>query len=285
MLDNRIYTFLELCQVMNYHKTAENLKMTQPAVTQHIKFLEEYYRCKLFDYSNRRLTKTAKCMELEKYARSVISLNLSVKDFFLQKDKQQINIGATKTIGDYTLDNVISSLILQNDYELNLFIDNTENLLNKLNHFELDLLLLEGYFDKDKYLYEKMSDREIVGICSVDHPYAFKNVDIPEILNENIVLREKGSGTRNVFENFLLNQGYKIDSFKNKSIVSSNKIIEALVQNNLAISFVYDVIQFQNPKLAYFRLENMQMFHEFNFVYLNSSKTQNVIDLIKFSQG
>ena len=48
MIDTRIETFLTLCRVMNYRKTAELLNMTQPAVTQHIHFLEEQYGCKLF---------------------------------------------------------------------------------------------------------------------------------------------------------------------------------------------------------------------------------------------
>ena len=52
MLDSRIYTFLKLCDVMNYRITAEELNMTQPAVTQHIKFLENYYGCNFFKYSS-----------------------------------------------------------------------------------------------------------------------------------------------------------------------------------------------------------------------------------------
>ena len=50
MLDYKIKTFLELCNVMNYRKTAENLNITQPGVTKHIKQLEEEYNCKLFEY-------------------------------------------------------------------------------------------------------------------------------------------------------------------------------------------------------------------------------------------
>ena len=58
MIDTRIETFLTLCRVMNYRKTAELLNMTQPAVTQHIHFLEEQYGCKLFSYDRRTLTMT-----------------------------------------------------------------------------------------------------------------------------------------------------------------------------------------------------------------------------------
>ena len=281
MLDNRIYTFLELCEVMNYHKTAENLNMTQPAVTQHIKFLEEFYQCKLFDYSTRKLKKTTKCIELEKYARKIISLDLSAQEELIQKEKIQVNIGATKTIGEYILSDAISSLVLQEQCKLNFMIDNTETLLHKLNHFELDVLLLEGYVDKDKYLYHKISDEELIGICSPNHKFAYKEIPIKEVLRENILIREKGSGTRNVFEIFLLSKGYNIDHFKNQSIITSNKLIEHIVEQNFAISFVYHVIQTQNPNLAYFRIKDSKIMHEFNFVFLNSIKADRIISFIQ----
>ncbi|MFI3257552.1 MAG: LysR family transcriptional regulator [Spirochaetales bacterium] len=280
MIDNRIYTFLELCEVMNYHKTAENLNMTQPGVTQHIKFLEDFYACTLFNYSNKKLSKTNKAMELEKYARNIISLNACAKEDLLQKDAVQINIGATKTIGEYLLNDAIASLVLNNTYELNIIIDNTENLLHKLNHFQLDLLLLEGYVDKDKYVCSKIADAEILGICSVNHKFAFKEVSLQEVLQEKIVLREKGSGTRNVFEMFLLKHGYSTDNIKHKSIISSNKIIENIVENNIAISFVYDIIQRKNPHIAYFKIKDTKILHEFNYVFLNNLKVQKIIDLI-----
>ncbi len=281
MLDYRMYTFLELCNVLNYHKVADHLNMTQPAVTQHIQYLEHYYQCKLFEYSNRTLTKTNKGIELEKYARNVASQSLSVKENLLQEDKLQVNIGATKTIGEYLLTNVITSLISSSEYELNVIIDNTENLIRKLNHFELDVLLLEGYVDKSNYGYEKISSEEIVGICSIHHPFAFQEVTLQEVLQENVVLREKGSGTRTVFERFLLSQGYSIDGIEHKSIISSNKVIEQMVEQNRAISFVYDVIQKQNPQIASFRIKDIHMMHEFNFVFINHEKAGKIIELLQ----
>ncbi len=280
MLDNRIYTFIELCNTMNYHKTAENLNMTQPAVTQHIKFLEDYYSCKLFDYSSRKLLKTKSCGELEKYARALISLNLSIKAELFQQNKVQINVGATKTIGEYMLKTALFSLMSKAEYEINLIIDNTENLLNKLNHFDLDILLLEGYFDKDKYQCQKISDQKLVGICSVDHPFAFKQVSLTDVFEQKTVFREKGSGTRNVFEMFLLNQGYSIDSFKNKSFISSNKIIETVVQDGVAISFAYEIIPNQNDNLASFTIKDCDISHQFNYVFLNSKNAQKIINII-----
>ena len=281
MLDNRIYTFLELCTLLNYHKVAENLSMTQPAVTQHIKYLENLYQCKLFEYANRKLSKTQKGIELERYARQLVSLDLSAQESLLTNERPKINIGATKTIGEYILSNLITSFISDDQSEITMIIDNTENLLNKLNHFELDLLLLEGYVDKGKYYHQKILDKEIIGICALDHPFGDKTIPLESIFNQHILLREKGSGTRNVFEHFLLHQGYSTDNIKSKSIISSNKIIENLVEDNLAISFVYDVIPAQNPKLKTFKIQNLSISHEFNFVFLNQEKANHLITYIQ----
>ncbi len=281
MIDNRIYTFLELCNVMNYHKTAENLNMTQPAVTQHIKYLENLYECKLFDYSNKKLSITKKGVELEGYARTIVSLNKTAHKELGKKNKIAINIGATKTIGEYILDEVLPELMLDTRYEIRVIVDNTERLLERLNHFDLDVLLLEGYVEKEKYHCENIRIAELVGICSANHSFAGKEVSLEEILNQPVVLREQGSGTRNVLENYLYNQGYSIEAFETKSILSSNRLIEGVVETGAAISFVYDVIPKKNEKLATFEMREDQILHEFNYVFLNEEVARRVISLIE----
>lgn len=71
MLDHRTETFMAVCNVMNYREAAELLHITQPAVTQHIQFLEKEYGCRLFIYENRKLIKTPAAQMLEDYLRSV----------------------------------------------------------------------------------------------------------------------------------------------------------------------------------------------------------------------
>lgn len=72
MIDYRVKTFLALCDFMNYRKTAQILNMTQPAVTQHIHFLENQYGCKLFDYDRHSLKMTREGMLLKRYCESVM---------------------------------------------------------------------------------------------------------------------------------------------------------------------------------------------------------------------
>ncbi len=281
MIDNRMYTFLELCDVMNYHKTAQNLNMTQPAVTQHIKYLEQFYGCKLFAYQNKQLHKTAKGIALEKYTRSIVSLSRSAQNALAAQEKLPLKIGATKTIGEYLLDDAMLSLLSQPQYELQLVIDNTERLLEQLNHFALDLLLLEGYVDKQKYQCQSISTERIVGICAQNHPFAGKQIPLEEIFAEHLVLREQGSGTRAVLEHFLTSKGYSVEKFARKSSLSSNRLIERAVGNGLAISFVYEVIAQKNKNLATFQIKGSEIFHELNYVFLNQAKVAHTIALVE----
>ena len=99
MVDYRMDTFLILCQLMNYRKTADALGITQPAVTQQIHFLEREYGCKLFTYQNSRLQKTDAAVTLEKYARAMRLQDQYVREK-LGSGVRELKIGATKTIGD-----------------------------------------------------------------------------------------------------------------------------------------------------------------------------------------
>ncbi len=282
MIDNRIFTFLELCTVMNYHKTAENLNMTQPAVTQHIKYLENMYGCKLFVYENKKLSITKKGLELERYARTIIAINQAASQELIKSEKIQIKIGATKTIGDYMLDEAVINLIRDERYEVSIIIDNTAKLLERLNHFELDLVILEGYVDKEKYNHIKIKTAEIVGICAKSHPFVGKEISLEDIFREGVALREKGSGTRNVFEHYLYQQGYTIESFVQRAVISSNRLIERVVENQAAISFVYDSIPKQNGNLETFRIKGERIQHEFNYVFLNEEVAKKSISLMDF---
>lgn len=281
MADNRIITFLTLCQLMNYRKTAEELNMTQPAVTQHIHYLEEEYNCKLFNYNGKILSKTDDCERLERYGRSMLYNEKIFKETILKPKTLRVSIGATKTIGDYTVEDKILSLLERDDINLEFIIDNTETLFEKLNSFKLDILMVEGFIDKENYGYELIKNEELIGICSTHHRFAGKTVPLEDILNEHIILREEGSGTRAVFENFLFQKGFGTQSIRKYSQISSFKIIERAVSENCGISFAYESISKNSEHLATFRIENERILHEFNFVFLKNTDVEKYLELLR----
>lgn len=268
MADNRIETFLKLCDLMNYRKTAEALNMTQPAVTQHIHHLEEEYGGKLFSYQNRLLQKTPRGEQLESYARALLYNEKQFKEQLDRPALRRVAVGATKTVGDYVIGGRICQLLHREDVSLELFIDNTQNLLNRLNRLELDLIITEGFVDKSRYSCRLLRREELVGICAKDHPFAGKEVSPSQLVFQHLILRESGSGTRAVLETALQEQGFTMQCFPRRSQISSFALIEQVVAKGLGVSFVYESIPAQNPELAVFRLQNQPIFHEFNYLFL-----------------
>ncbi|MDC7249588.1 MAG: LysR family transcriptional regulator, partial [Sphaerochaetaceae bacterium] len=132
MLDYKIRTFMTLCKTMNYRVTAEMLNMSQPSVTQHIQLLEQYYDTKLFVYDKKKLYKTPSASLLEKHLATIINNEKYLEQELSKSKVKSIRIGATKTIGNYVINDKIIKLI-KNNYVVTFVIDNTKSLLQKLN--------------------------------------------------------------------------------------------------------------------------------------------------------
>ncbi len=278
MLDYKIYTFLALCKNMNYRVTAEQLNMTQPAVTNHIKQLEREYCCKLFEYKNRVLNKTLQAEKLESYALSANYNANCIKNDLSLNEIPTLKIGATKTIGQFLLNDKVSSLFSLGDIELTYIIDNTEVLLNKLRNGFLDFVFIEGYLNKDEFAFFNYKTDELVGICSKEHHFSGKYVNLEDIVTNRLILREEGSGTRQAFELILTENNLTINSFNNKIQTNSFNSIIDLVAKDVGISFVYkSIADVTSSSISSFRLKNVSVNHKFSCVHLKNVKTSEFL--------
>lgn len=143
-MDQRLETFLTVCATMNYRKAAEQLHLTQPAVTKQIQALEALYGVRLFTYDSRKLRKTAQGETLEIYAISQRYQDEELRRALKRQEKTSLRIGATKSIGDYILLPQIIRFLKEPDNELFFTVDNTAHLLAQLEGGELDFVVLEG---------------------------------------------------------------------------------------------------------------------------------------------
>ena len=278
MLDHRIETFMAVCDVMNYRKAAEILHITQPAVTQHIQFLENEYGCRLFLYENRKLTKTPEACLLEDHIRAVRQRELALRQKLKSCDLRELRIGATKTIGDYVITDHIHQFLSQPDTALTLIVDNTEHLLNLLRENKLDYAIIEGYFDKKRYDSQLYRKEPLVGICQKTHPFAGREVGINELLDETIIHREEGSGTRAILEEKLMGYNESLMRFHRHICISSFKLFLDLVKAGYGVSFVYDILAESDPDIATFTIQGEPIIREFNIVYLKHADVQEKIN-------
>lgn len=278
MIDFRMETFLTLCNVMNYRKTAEILNMTQPAVTQHIHSLEKYYGCKLFIYDRKSLKMTKKAYILKSYAENVLYQEKKVRTLLADTDKHHFSIGATKTIGDYVISDHVSNFIKEPANSLSVVVDNTEHLLDELSNGNIDFALIEGAFDRSKYACRLYKREPFVGICSVNHKFAGKKVSYSDILKEKLIVREEGSGTRNILTQMLFSHEHYLSEFKKITTVNSFGMITSLIEKGDEITFAYRAVMHNNPLLAQFFPENTEIIRELNYVYLDTPYTENAVD-------
>ena len=271
MLDYRIETFLTLYEEMNYRRTAERLRMTQPGVTQHIHYLERFYGVKLFAYDGRQLRRTKEAEQLKRHIDSTRAAEHDLRIGFVGSDTLLLRVGATKTIGEFVIVPTVRQFLRDEHHRLELIVDNTENLLSMLEHGELDFAIIEGVFDKAKYPHRLYKCERFVGICSASHPFAGQTVTLEDTLRESLIVREKGSGTRMLLEQAITSRGYSLDSFRRCSSVSNFSVICDLVGTEQAITFAYEPISHCRSDLATFHVEDMQITGEFNLVYINRS--------------
>ncbi len=270
MLDYKIITFLSLCRNMNYRLTAVELNMTQPAVTNHIQQLENIYNCKLFLYKNRVLYKTKEAGILENYAISAEYNSNKLLGELSVKEKPKIRIGATRTIGEYIINNQISKLILNEDIELSYIIDNTDNLIIKLRNGELDYIFIEGYINKEEFEYYSYKKETLVGICSKAHSFANKKVRFNDVFENRLIVRENGSGTKEAFDRVLTSINQTIDRFQSKIQINSFSAITQLVSSDIGISFVYESVANKTNNVAKFYIEEIEHQHEFACIHLKN---------------
>lgn len=277
MLDFRIETFLTLCRVMNYTRTAEALNVTQPTVTQHIRYLEEQYGCRLFSYFGKTLSLTPQGECLRRFALSMAYNSRCIQKRMQQSGEQQpvMRLGATKTIGEFVIGPMISAYLHQNpERRLSLLVDNTHTLLGLLERGELDFILVEGFFDKSKYGFRLYKKELFIGVCAAGHPLAEQSLSIEDILSQNIIIREPGSGTRAIFEQLLMQHNYSFESLAHITVISDFSVIKQLVCDQVGIAFLYEPVvhaELESGRLKKLRLKSMQAHREFSYVFLKDS--------------
>ena len=274
MLDLRIDTFLNLCETRSYTKTASLLNITQPTVTQHIQYLENKYKTKLFLYAGRVLELTEKGEKLKKMALAMKANNKKIEQFMISDDikVKDINFGSTLTIGEYVIPKKIAAYIdLHPDTNLTMLVDNTQVLLKALEEGTIDFAIIEGFFEKETYGYQLLKNAKFIGVCSSEHPLAGKAVTMEDLLDQRLITREKGSGTRDILETILHEKNLSIKSFSSRIEIGNFNAIKEFVKRELGITFVYQEVVQKELDEGVFKeiiLNNFNVLREFNIVYL-----------------
>ena len=287
MLDFRTDTFLKVCETMNYTEAARMLHITQPAVSQHIRFLEKEYNTHLFAYHNKQLYLTPAGEILRKRLMTMKNDQLAIRNE-IENDvekREALSIGVTMTIGEYAIvDKIAEFLIRHPEMNLHIHYGNTMQLLELLDKGVINLALVEGNYPKEKYGHKNYSLEDYVAVCAADHTFETEHPDtLRNLVKERLLVREPGSGTRNILEELLLARGMEINDFKRYIEVENMHTIIGLLKRDCGISFMYKIAVADELKAGTLReiqLTDFKMQHDFDFIWEKGSiYTEKYLDI------
>ena len=268
MLDFRVETFLAVCQTMNFTRAAEQ--------SQHIHALEEQYGTKLFRSQGKQLQLTESGRLFFRTAAAMHHDDLRLREALHQENiRRRLRFGATLTIGEYIMPAPLLRLLEREpDIQLYMLTANTQELLKLLDQGELDFAIVEGYFDKQAYDSLIYCTQRYIPVCASGHPFSHPVRRLEDLLKERLLVREPGSGTRNVLERALEVRNLGVRNFRRVTELGSLNLIKSLVCAGAGISFFYQPVvqqELEAGKLREIPLEDCSIYHDFTFLWRRGS--------------
>ena len=203
--------FVAVCEENSITRAAERLHIAQPAVSVAVKELEEHYDVKLFDRISRRLYLTEIGKNFFEYATHIVSLFDDMENNIRQWERSgKLRIGASITVGTHFMPKYVSVFYKKHPQSnIKVFIGSSDMIERKILQNDLDFALIEGTVHSDRLFCDTYRKDRLAVICSPLDPLCKKEpVTIEHLLSQPLLLREKGSGTRELFDHVLASFEY-----------------------------------------------------------------------------
>lgn len=243
MSDFRLNVFCSVAKTLSYTKAAQELHITQPAITKHVQELENQYKTRLIERMGNKIVLThAGEVQLEhsiailkEYAQLDFVMNMLHGD-----PKGTLRLGASTTIAQYVLPPVLALFKTKfPDVNISLISGNSDDIESELMDHHIDLGLIEGNKRLPNLKYTHLVDDELVAIASTQSKYAkYDEMTIDDLRRIPLVLRENGSGTLSVLTSALDRVGVKFTDLNIIMQLGSSESIKLFLENADAVSII-----------------------------------------------
>lgn len=259
----KLEAFVLVVEKKSFSEAAAILKSSQPAVSLKIKSLEEDLGTELLDRGASGLQPTAAGLLVYRAAKDIINRWRKLGDDLLSFQDTltgTITIGASTIPGTYLVPNWIKKFHqLYPKVDVTVEIGDSKTILDKLVNQQIEIGVIGMQPGSGKFIFEEAASDSLVLITPMEHPLVHsKKPSWDEVIQYDFVLREKGSGTRKVLEDYLSNQGHSIVDLKTVVSISSTEAVIAAVEAGLGISFISKL-----AALPAVRAKRVQMVEQF----------------------
>ena len=241
MLDFRIATFLQLCETKSYTKTAKLLNITQPSVTQHIKYLQRRYQCKLFSYEGKTLRLTPEGEYLRRQAEAMTKMSAKVvADLQRMGEASQIlRFGYPEELGEAAAARILAGILKQeNALKVSLYVKKTEDLIIMLENGQLDFILADSMYEDAQFASEPVSEIGFGCYAAKNHEKALEAIS--QLLPERLLMSENGTADRIVLDEVLRQHKLLADEFHQSMTAGTSISLRELTAAGIGIQFAYE---------------------------------------------
>ena len=274
MIDSKLYSLLKVAETGSFTRAAEQLSMTQPAVSQHVRALEAELGVRVFDRSSSELHITHEGEIVIKYAKRMLALyNNMRRDLETERSRiASLTVGITHTAESNAIAEALAKYANSHDgVTIKIITGPIGNLHDMLCNYELDFAIVEGKMNDPSLHYMMLDTDSLVLAVSPNHRLAKQNmVTIKDLKKEKLILRLPDSNTRNLFVASLESHNLSIDDFNVLLQINNIATIKDLIRRDIGVSVLAKSAcrdEIKKKKIVCLPIENLSMTREINIVY------------------
>ncbi|MBE9488488.1 MAG: LysR family transcriptional regulator [Bacteroidetes bacterium] len=235
-MDFRLSVFISVAHNLSFTEAANELKISQPAITNHIKELEKQYDIKLFDRSNGRIKLTYAGEIFLSHAEKIIEkykvLNYTM-GALIQDSKGTLKIGANSIVSNYILPKICANFNSQNkNIGLSIHTGNNKQVEKALLEKKLDIAFFDRDYKKNELSYHLIKREELVVVTSFGNKNINEIISIDEFFTIPLILREKDSDITRAIDKTLIGKGLNISNVNVVMCIDNNQSILGVLRNS-----------------------------------------------------
>jgi DNA-binding transcriptional LysR family regulator len=239
----QLHVFCRVVETKSFSKAAELVHLSQPTVSSHVQDLETHFGCRLIDRLSRQAVPTAAGRLLHGYARRLLSLRDEAEAAMAEHQgrmRGNLVIGGSTIPGGYLLPAALG--IFKKRYPeigVSLHIEDTSGIVSEILAGTLEMGVVGAEVKNRSIFQEKVLNDQMKLIVPAGHPWAGKKkVSLAALLAEPFIVRERGSGTLQSFQDSLSRIGHGLDEFNIVAEMGSTEAIRQAIKNRVGVSIL-----------------------------------------------
>ena len=262
--------FITVADLGSMTAAAKALYIAQPTVSQSISELEDYYGIKLFDRLSKKLFITEKGSQLLSYARHITDLVNEMEYVMKNPDKSgTIKVGASLTIGTYLLPELVNEFIRQYPFwQVKAVTKNTQDIEQLIIRNEIDFAVVEGMVHTPDIIANPFMEDDLLLVCGRKHKlYGIRSISLGELSGLRFIVREKGSGTRELFENMMAMNEIK---WQPDWECNCSDVLKSAAVSGIGVAVISKLLvkkELETGELSGIKIDNIDLKRKFSVIY------------------